>query len=94
MSAKAKKYADAGAEIRTTFNVQVCSQEGRLLREYTLTRHDDDVSTLNAAARCACKNLSDYHGEPLVVVVSEETLTKLRQLQIDFQTEENDLNER
>ncbi len=94
MSAHARKEADAGAEILTTFNIQVCSKDGRLLSEYTLTRHDDDVSTLNAAAHCACKNLSDHHGEPLVVVVSEETLTELRQIQMDCQAEKNDLNER
>ena len=81
MSANARKKADAGAEILTSFNIQLCSKDGRLLREYTLTRHDDDVSTLKDAERFACKNLSDFRGESLVVVVSQETLTKLRQTQ-------------
>ncbi|MEE9157853.1 MAG: hypothetical protein V3U60_05650 [Gammaproteobacteria bacterium] len=81
MSANARKEADAGAEILTTFNIQVCSKDGRLLSEYTLTRHDDDVSTLKAAERCACKNLFDHHGESLLVVVTEETLPGLRQSQ-------------
>ena len=82
MSANAKKVADAGAEMLTTFNTQVCSKDGRLLSEYMLTRHDHDVGSLSAAERCACESLSDYQGEPLVIVVTEETLTKLRQVHL------------
>jgi len=81
MSANARKEADASAEILTTFNIRLCSKDGQLLSEYTLTRHDDDVSTLQAAERCACKKLSNYDGESLVVVVTEETLPGLRQSQ-------------
>ena len=86
MGAKAKKRANA--EVQTTFNIQVCSKDGRLLSEYTLTQQDDDVRTIDAAERCACENLSNYHNsddnnDRLVVVVSEETLTKLRQVQTD-----------
>ena len=94
MSANAKKNANAGKNLQTTFDVQVCSKDGRLISEYTLTRRDDDVSTLGAAETCACKNLSDYHDESLVVVVSEHTLTKLRQVQTDCQTEKSELVER
>ena len=90
MGAKAKKRANA--EVQTTFNIQVCSKDGRLLSEYTLTQKDDDVRTIDAAERCACENLSDYHNsdnnnDRLVVVVSEETLTKLRQVQTDCRAE-------
>ncbi len=83
MSVNAKKNADA--ESQATFNIQVCSEEGQLLSEYTLTKHDHDIRTLKAAESCACESLSDYQGEPLVVVVSEQTLTKLRQVQTDCQ---------
>jgi hypothetical protein len=86
MGAKAKKRANT--EVQTTFNIQVCSKDGRLLSEYTLTQQEHDVRTIDAAERCACENLSNYHdsdnnNDRLVVVVSEETLTKLRQVQTD-----------
>jgi len=82
MSTNAKRDADAGADILTPFDIQVCSKDGRLLSEFTLSLYDDDVGTLGAAERCARKNLSDNHGKPLVIVVSEETSTKLRQVQL------------
>ena len=82
MSANAKKDSDAGADMLISFNIQVCSKGGRLLSEYTLTRHDHDVGTLSAAERCVLTDLSDYKGEPLVIIVTEETLTKLRQVQL------------
>ncbi len=94
MGAKAKKRTNA--EEQTTFNIQVCSKDGRLLSEYTLTQQEHDVKTIDAAERCACENLSSYnnsrnHSERLVVVVSEETLTKLRQVQTDCRAEQSDL---
>ena len=90
MSAKAKKRKNA--EEQTTFNIQVCSKDGRLLSEYTLTQQDHDVKTIDAAERCACENLTDYHNsdqnnDRLVVVVSEQTLTKLRQVQTECRVE-------
>ncbi len=91
MGAKAKKRTARKAQ--STFNIQVCSKDGRLLSEYTLTQHDHDVSTIGAAERCACENLANYqsnHDEQLVVVVSEETLTKLRQVQTDCRTQQID----
>ena len=81
MSGNAKKDADAGVETPTTFNIQVCSKDGRILSEYTLTRHQHDVATLGAAERRAKESLLDNYGEALVIIVSEETLTKLRQTQ-------------
>lgn len=88
MGAKAKKRTVA--ETQSTFNIQVCSKDGRLLSEYTLTQHDHDVSTIDAAERCACENLANYQSdreEQFVVVVSEETLTKLRQVQTNCRSE-------
>ena len=81
MSGNAKKDADAGVETPTTFNIRICSKDGRMLSEYTLTRHQHDVATLGAAERRAVENLLDNYGEALVIIVSEETLTKLRQTQ-------------
>ena len=82
MSTNTKRDADAGADMPTSFDIQVCSKDGRLLSEYTLTRHDHDVGTLSAAECCVRENLSDYKGEPLVIIVTEQTLTKLRQVQL------------
>lgn len=92
MSTNTKKKADASEELLSTFNIQVCSNDGRLLSEYTLTRNDHDVRTLKAAESCACENLADYQGEPLIVVVSEETLSELSQVQTDCRTRKNKLN--
>ena len=86
MSTDAKKKDHDVTDIEAMFNIQVCSNDGRMLSEYTLNREEHDVSTLSAAESCACDNLADYQGEPLVVVVSEETLTKLRQVQTDCKT--------
>ncbi len=70
-------------DTQTLFNIQVCSKAGRLLSEYTLTKATDDVATLGAAVQHARENLSDYHGDSLVLLVSQETLTKLRQVQLE-----------
>ena len=91
MSTKAKRDTDTG--MPTTFDVQVCSKDGRLLREYTLNGHDDGVRTLSDAESCACRNLSDDPSDPIVVVVSEETLLKMRQVQTDCQSEAVKSNE-
>ena len=90
MGAKATKRTDS--EAQSTFNIQVCSKDGRLLSEYTLTQQENDVRTLGAAERCACENLVNYQGnrdDQLVVVISEETLTKLRQVQTDCRAEQS-----
>ena len=92
MSTNRKKSAGLGEGLLSTFNIQVCANDGRLLSEYTLTRNDDDVRTLKAAENCACKNLDRYQGEPLIVVVSEETLSELAQVQTDCGTRETKLN--
>ena len=81
MSVNEKNDADTSVETPTTFNVQVCSKDGRMLSEYTLTRRQHNVSTLAAAERRAEENIIDYFGEELLVIVSEETLTKMRQTQ-------------
>jgi hypothetical protein len=89
MRTKMKKNADSNAETQTRFNIQVCSEDGRLLSEYDTTQCEIEVHTLKAAERCARNNLSDYKGEPLVVVVSEHTLTNLRQVQLRVAPDES-----
>jgi len=69
-------------ELPASFTVQVCSYDGRLLSEYMLTKKEHDVTTLAAAEQQALTNLCDSCDQQLVIVVSEETLTKLRQVQL------------
>ena len=82
MNANTKSKVDDRVEGHTLFNIQVCSGDGRLLDEYSLTSQGDNVATLDAAETHIRDGLSDYKGEPLVIFVSHETLTKFRQLQI------------
>jgi hypothetical protein len=82
MNTTVKKDTQASENVLTEFNVQVCSNDGRLLSEYSLTGKDHDVRTLAAAENSARTNLSDHHGEPLVVVVTEQTLTRIHQVHI------------
>ncbi len=88
MSDNAEKNTNVGSGMQTIFDIQVCSADGQLLRQYTLTRQDNNVATLGAAEQRARMNLSDYHGDPLVIIVSMETLTKLRQVQIKVGSDE------
>ncbi len=81
MSVNEKNDANTSVETPTTFNVQVFSKDGRMLSEYTLTRHQHNVSTLAAAESRAEENIFDNYGEELLVIVTEETLTKMRQTQ-------------
>jgi len=80
MPARIDDTVDTG--VQSTFTVQVLSNEGRLLSEYSLSREKHRIATLAAAEECALARLSDYHGEYLVIVVSEESLTKFRQVQL------------
>ena len=85
MSTNVKRDADASADTSfadTSFNTQVCTNDGRLLREFTLTGNDDRVTSLKAAEHHVRLGLANYKGEPLVVFLSEETLTEFHQVQI------------
>ncbi len=88
MTADAEKKTSVDSSMQTIFDIQVCSADGQLLRQYTLTRQDNNVATLGAAEQRARMNLSEYHGDPLVIIVSMETLTKLRQVQIKVAPDE------
>ncbi len=83
MNAKTKMAAKLDEELPISFDIQVCSNDGRIRSEYTLTRKDDQVTTLKSAEHHVRVGLSGYKGEePLVVFISQETLTKFRQVQI------------
>ena len=82
MDATAKIENHDVADDTTSFDIQVCSDDGRVLNTFRLTRPGDNVATLDAAEEFVRSGFSDYKGEPLVVYVSQETLTKFRQLQI------------
>lgn len=90
MHAKMKTDVDESLEDHTSFTIQVCSSDGRLLDEYTLSRLGDNIGTLDAAEGHVRDGFSDYKGEPLVVFVSQETLTKFRQLQIKVDAAKQD----
>lgn len=64
-----------------TFLVQAYTQAGQLLSEKTLCTDRDDVATLHSAERFARRHLFKNRVESVIVVVSQETLTKLRQVQ-------------
>ena len=76
MGTDAKWNEDTGAD--TSLNIQVNTNDGRLLEQFTLAVYDDDVRTLGAADRIAHKNGSYNHGKLMVIFVSEKTLTDLR----------------
>ena len=82
MVAAMRKEIHESVDDVPSFDIQVCSNDGRLLNEYTLTRKVDNVATLIAAEDHVRDGFSDYQGEPLVIIVSQETLTRFRQLQI------------
>ena len=82
MVASFKNESSSNIEFPAGFTVQVCSNDSRLLSEYLLTKKEHNVTTLAAAEQRALTNLSDIYDEQLIIVVSEETLTKLRQVQV------------
>ena len=66
MNAKAKMAAIRDEELPISFDIQVCSNNGRKLSEYTLTRKDDNVTTLNAAKHHIRVGLSDALDYPTI----------------------------
>ena len=82
MSTDAIREIDADADDLIPFSIQVYARDGRCLSQFMLTLFDDDGGTLGAAERQARVNLSDNHGEPLVIVVTEDPSTNLRNLQL------------
>lgn len=82
MNALAVENLSDVVEEVSSFNVQVCSYDGRLLDEYTLDHQADNVETLAAAENHIRDGLSDYKGDPLLIFVSQNSSTDFHQLQI------------
>lgn len=82
MRVKTNSKASPDTDATSTFNIQVCTPDGQLVTEYTLHQQKDKVATLKAAESFARKRLMECMFEPLILVVSEETLTKYRQVQV------------
>jgi len=76
----AQRISEPGL-VRSTFVVQIFAYDGRLLSEYSLSGANHKLNSLADAEALALDNLNGFFGEQVVLVVSEETLTKLRQVQ-------------
>lgn len=77
-------------ELPAEFTVQICSTDGRLLSEYRLTKRKDNVGTLAAAKEQALTDLTSNNDEQLVIVVSEETVGRLKQVQLQVMPSVNE----
>ena len=82
MNGRESENADIDLSATSTFEVQIYTDGGRLISEYTLNQAHDNICTITAAERSARKNLANSFLEPLVLIISEYTLTKLRQIQV------------
>jgi hypothetical protein len=82
VNSKTKADPDTHTDRTNTFNIQVYTDEGRLIDEYTMDPERDKVSTLGAAEDSARKRLTQRFFEPLILIVTEQTLTKLCQVQV------------
>jgi len=69
------------AEDSGAFNVQLYSDNGQLLSEYTLDPVKDKITTLRAAEECARSGMVANDLGSTIIIVSQETLTKIRQVQ-------------
>ena len=75
------KQRNANRKLAAEFSIQICTTEGRLLSEYTLSRRKNRVASLSAAERYVRKRLAIQDGAPLIVVISEDTTNEFRQTQ-------------
>ena len=75
------KQREANRKLAAEFSIQICTTEGKLLSEYTLSRRKNRVATLSAAERYVRKRLANQDGAPLIIVISEDTKNEFRQTQ-------------
>lgn len=66
---------EADSDGTNTINIHVYTDDGRLLSEYTLNSKRDKVSTLGTAEDSARQKLTKCFFEPLILIVSEQTLS-------------------
>jgi hypothetical protein len=75
------KQRNANRELAAEFSIQICTTEGRLLSEYTLSRRKNRVASLSAAERYVRKRLGNQGSAPLIIVITEDTINEFRQTQ-------------
>lgn len=75
------KQGSANRNVAAEFKIQICTTEGRLISEYTLSRRRNRVASLSAAERYVRKRLAIQDGAPLIIVISEDTVDEFRQTQ-------------
>jgi hypothetical protein len=75
------KQRNANRELAAEFSIQICTTEGRLLSEYSLSRRKNQVASLSAAERYVRKRLANQGGAPLIIMISEDTIDEFRQTQ-------------
>ena len=63
------------------FSIQICTTEGRLLSEYTLSGRKNRAASMNAAERYVRRRLANQGGAPLIIVISGDTTDEFRQTQ-------------
>ena len=81
MSTLEGKQSNAKCELAADFGIQICTTDGRLLSEYTMSRRKNQVASLSAAERHVRKRLASQDGEALIIVISENTADEFRQTQ-------------
>ena len=75
------KQRNANRRLAAEFSIQICTTEGRLLSEYTLSGRKNRAASMNAAERYVRRRLANQDGAPLIVVISEDTTDEFRQTQ-------------
>ena len=81
MSTLKDKQRSTNRGMAAEFEIQICTIEGRLLSEYTLSRRKNRVASFSAAERHVRKRLANQDGAPLIIVISEDTIDEFRQTQ-------------
>lgn len=81
MSTLKHKPRSASRGVAAEFMIQVCTTEGRLISEYTLSRRRNRVASLSAAERHVRKRLANQDSAPLIIVISEDAIDEFRQTQ-------------
>ena len=81
LSTLKSKQRNANRKLAAEFSIQICTTEGRLLSEYTLSRRKNRVASFSAAERYVRKRLGNQESAPLIIVISEDTTDEFRQTQ-------------
>ena len=82
------KQRNANHKLAAEFSIQICTTEGRLLSEYTLSGRKNRVASVSAAERYVRKRLANQDGAPLIIVISEDTKNEFRQTQSQISFDE------